>query len=243
MNYLSLLEIVQNTRTIRRFKSDPVSDEDIDKIIEVARLAPSGFNQQPWDFVVVKKPELRKKISEYCQSYMTESGEMEATRQPEYKVFRPEPVGSEADFSVAPVFIIVLGDTRAKAGLPLGVRFDAHRRETIFLSSLANAFIYMHMAASTLGLASQWLSITSTPYTHCMIKALLGIREELEIYDTLVVGYPAAKARPKLLRDKSKMVHFDDCGSDSFRTDEEVKDFIRRSRTWTIAAHHRKSDK
>ena len=64
MNYDSLLELVKKRRSIRRFKPDPIPDENIEKIIEVARWAPSGFNMQPWEFVVVKKAELRSKITE-----------------------------------------------------------------------------------------------------------------------------------------------------------------------------------
>ena len=63
MDYHGLLELAKKRRSIRRFKSDPIPDEDVEKIIEVARLAPSGFNSQPWDFVVVKKDKLRKKIA------------------------------------------------------------------------------------------------------------------------------------------------------------------------------------
>ena len=47
MNYDSLLELVKKRRSIRRFKPDPIPDENIEKIIEVARWAPSGFNMQP----------------------------------------------------------------------------------------------------------------------------------------------------------------------------------------------------
>ena len=244
MNYDALLELVKSTRSIRRFKPDPIPDEYIDKIIEVARWAPSGFNQQPWEFVVVRKPELRKKIAEYTGIYWSQSREMEATRESWQGAWNPEPVGSEADYSVAPVYIIIFGDTRAKEGLPMGVRFDEHRRETIFISSLANAFLNMHMAASTLRLASQWVSAVATPYAHCMIKDLLGIRcQELEIYDMLAVGYPAVQPRPKLMRDKDRIVHFDCCGPEAFRTDEEVREYIHKSRTWTIASHKRKPDK
>jgi len=243
MDYDSLLALVRNTRSIRRFKPDPVPDEYIDKIIEVARCAPSGFNQQPWEFVIIRNPEFRKRIAEFCSVYMEQSGEMESTRESWQKNWKPEPVGSEADFSVAPVYIMVFGDSRTIEGLPMGVRYDKNRRETIFISGLASTFLYMHMAASSLGLASQWLSATTTPYAHCMIRDLLGIREEINIYDTLVLGYPAAAPRPKLLRDKDKMVHYDYCGQEAFRTDEEVRDFIRKSRTWTIAAHERKPDK
>jgi nitroreductase len=243
MNYDSLLEFVKNTRSIRRFKPDTIPDEYIRKIIEVARWAPSGFNQQPWEFVVVRKPELRKKITEYIVTYGSQSREMESTREPWQITWKPEPVGSEADYSVAPIYIIIFGDTRTKEGLPMGVRFDEHRRETIFISSLANAFLYMHMAAGTLGLASQWVSAVATPYAHCMIKDLLGIHKELEIYDMLAVGYPAVKPRPKLMREKDQIVHFDYCGPEAFRSDEEVREYIRKSRVWTIASHQRKADK
>lgn len=243
MDYNDLLNLVKNTRSIRRFKPDPITEEYIDKIIEIARWAPSGFNQQPWEFVVVRKPELREKIAEYTGTYWSQSREMEATRESWQGAWNPEQVGSESDYSVAPVFIVVFGDTRTKEGLPMAVRFDEHRRETIFVSSLANAFLYMHMAASVLGLASQWVSAVATPYAQCMIKDLLGIRKELEIYDMLAVGYPAVRPRPKLLRDKDKMVHFDYCGPQAFRTDEEVREYIRKSRTWTIASHKRKPDK
>jgi nitroreductase len=65
MNYTSLLDLVQKRRSTRRFKPDPIPDEYIDKIIEVARWAPSGFNQQPWDFVVVREFKHNAKYSSY----------------------------------------------------------------------------------------------------------------------------------------------------------------------------------
>ncbi|HSW58481.1 MAG TPA: nitroreductase family protein [Dehalococcoidales bacterium] len=242
MEYKDLLKLVEKTRSLRRFKPDPVPDDLVDKMIEIARRAPSGFNQQPWEFVVIKKPELRQKIAGWCAEYMAQSGSMEATREKWQKAWNPEPVGSANDYSTAPVYILVLGDTRTQQGLPMGVRYDAHRRQYIYISSLANAFLYLHMAAGVLGLASQWVSAVSVPYVHCMIKDLLGIPETLEVYDMLVVGYPAVKARPKLLREKAQLVHNDDCGADDFRTDEQVKDFIVKARTWNIAAHSRQAD-
>jgi len=44
MEYDGLLELVKKRRSIRRFKPDPIPDGYIEKIIEVARWAPSGFN-------------------------------------------------------------------------------------------------------------------------------------------------------------------------------------------------------
>ncbi len=49
-------------RTIRDFSSDPVPDEVIDLALEAAASAPSGANMQPWTFVIVKDPELKREI-------------------------------------------------------------------------------------------------------------------------------------------------------------------------------------
>ena len=121
----------------------------------------------------------------------------------------------------------------------MSIRFSPHERESIFNSSLANAFLYMHLAATTLGLASQWVSDVQVPLVHCWLKNLLEIPEELEVYDMMAVGYPASKPRPKLMRAREKMVHYDSCSKENFRTDEEVNDFIRRTRAWTIATIRR----
>lgn len=238
MDYNNALELMKNTRSIRRFKPDPIPDELIDKIIEAARWAPSGFNQQPWDFVVVKKPELKNKIVEFCRADGPQVVKMETAREAWQRDPKWEPVKANNDYSVAPVFIILCGDTRAEEGLPMSVLCNPDRCKITFISSLSNAFLYMHMAATVLGLASQWVSSISNPYPQCMIKVLLSIPKELEIYDMLVLGYPAMKVKPKLLRDRDKMIHYD-CDPQSFRTDEEVKDYIRKARTWNIATEKR----
>jgi nitroreductase len=241
MDYKGLLDLVQKRRSTRRFKPDPIPDEYINKVIEVARWAPSGFNQQPWDFVVVKKPALKQKIGEIITDTRKLGGPMEATREPwqgKARLTPPEP--GEPDFKVAPVFILLFGDTRTLPGLPMSLRYDHERQHDVFISSLANAYLYMHLAATTLGLASQWLSAVNMPYAHCMIKNLLGIPPEFEVYDMMVLGYPAYPSRPKLMRDTAKMVHFDNCGVADFRTDTEVRDFVKKSRIWNVAADKRK---
>lgn len=242
MNYEDLLEHVKKRRSIRRFKPDSIPDEAIEKIIEVARWAPSGFNMQPWEFVVVKKPDLRQKIAEYLGDYWRNVPDMESAREDwqgrPWKATGVVDAGS--DFSVAPVYIIVFGDTRTKAGLPMGVRFAPDRYQTIVISGLAHAFVYMTLAAASLGLASQWNSAITTPYAHCMTKKLLGIPEALEAYDMMALGYPNIKPSGKYMRDLHDMIHYDDCGADDFRSDAEVRDFVKRARNWTIGTHSRK---
>ena len=69
MDYDSLLELVKDRRSIRRFKPDLSPDEYVEKIIEAARWAPSGFNTQPWEFMVVRKREIRERIVELVDKY------------------------------------------------------------------------------------------------------------------------------------------------------------------------------
>ena len=97
----------------------------------------------------------------------------------------------------------------------------------------------MHLAATTLGLASQWISAVQLEYVHGMVKDLLGIPLELEIFDMMALGYPDIEPRSRLMRDTSEMIHYDDCGIENFRSDEEVKDFSKRARHWNIGSHRR----
>jgi nitroreductase len=241
MDYDGLLEMVKNRRSVRKFKPDPIPDEYVDKIIEVARWSPSGFNTQPWDFVVVKKKELKDRIVEINTEYLARWGKIEDTsevwQEPGSERKREGIHSVTWHYGDAPVFILLLGDTRSQAGLPLSVRYSRERTESIFTSSLASAFIYMHLAATSLGLASQWVSAVHEPSSHCQIKELLGIPAGLEAYDMMALGYPALEPRPKLLRPLEKMVHYDDSGQQDFRTDAEVRDFARKTVTWTRANH------
>ncbi len=57
----SCIDLLLTRRSIRRFKPDPVPDEVIRKVLDIARYAPSAANRQPWDVVVIKD---RSKIEE-----------------------------------------------------------------------------------------------------------------------------------------------------------------------------------
>ena len=61
---MELMDVIRNRRSIRRYKPDPVSDEDVKYVLEAARLAPSWANTQCWHFVVVTDEEVKRKIGE-----------------------------------------------------------------------------------------------------------------------------------------------------------------------------------
>ncbi len=60
---MDILDIIKSRRSIRKFRPDPVPDELVEKLLEAGRWAPSGRNNQPWRFAVVRDRERIKEIS------------------------------------------------------------------------------------------------------------------------------------------------------------------------------------
>ena len=50
---MDALEAIRKRRSVRRYTGDPIPREDLEKIVDAGRLAASGNNRQPWDFIVV----------------------------------------------------------------------------------------------------------------------------------------------------------------------------------------------
>ncbi len=63
-----ILESIRERRTVRSFTEEPIEDEKIEKILEAGRWAPSGKNNQPWKFKVIRGEEEKNRIAE-CTHY------------------------------------------------------------------------------------------------------------------------------------------------------------------------------
>ena len=63
---MDLEKLIKNRRSTRKFKDTPVEDEKIEQIVEAARWAPSGLNNQPWRFYLADEGE-RDKISGFTK--------------------------------------------------------------------------------------------------------------------------------------------------------------------------------
>jgi nitroreductase len=61
---VEVFEAIRGRRSIRAFESREVSDELVERLIEAARWAPSAGNIQPWEFIIVRKPEIKRKLAE-----------------------------------------------------------------------------------------------------------------------------------------------------------------------------------
>ena len=210
LRYEQLLELVKARRSARRLKEDPVPDGVINRILEAARWAPSGANTQPWEFIVVKDEETRNNLLDAVEGTITVT-----------------------QLRKVPVLIVVCGDTRVKVLYPGGRHIDYVDRiklreqqteldDDILNSSLSNAFMYMLLAATSLGLGARYITSTRRQPAHLKIKKLLNMPEYLVIYDTIALGYPESEPRPKKLRPLSEVVHVDRFDISKGPTDDDI---------------------
>ena len=64
----SFYEVVSTRRSVRRFTKTPISDEVLNACLDMAMLAPSSSNLQPWQFFVIESEEKRQKAVQFCMS-------------------------------------------------------------------------------------------------------------------------------------------------------------------------------
>lgn len=232
VNYETLLELVKSRRSIHRYKPDPVPDECIRKIIEAARWAPSGANAQHWEFIVIKDPATRQRILEIFKETAAISKKMELTREEPLRAERAYADPNEdPGFKDAPVWILLLGDIRTKEQFILSALYSVG--ESNFRSGLAMAFLYMHLAARSLGLGSQWVTSTALPYMHAQLQELLGIPRDFVIYDMMAIGFPGHELRPRTVKSLADMVHHDRYDRSKHKTDQQVREFVAAERLRT----------
>jgi nitroreductase len=67
---LDIFDLFKSRRSIRSFTSEDISNEDLEKILEAARWAPSAGNIQPWEFIIVRKPETKREIAKAALNQM-----------------------------------------------------------------------------------------------------------------------------------------------------------------------------
>jgi len=58
-----VLDAIRARRSIRQFSDEPVAEEDVQTILDAARWAPSGMNNQPWRFVVIRNPVVKEDVA------------------------------------------------------------------------------------------------------------------------------------------------------------------------------------
>jgi 5,6-dimethylbenzimidazole synthase len=224
MEYAALLELVRTRRSIRAFTDELVSEEHVQKVIEAARWAPSGANSQPWEFIVIREQKTKDQMALWAVEMQHLVHEAELTRPEELRWASAARPVSDPVFKSSPVLILVVGDPRVSRSFPLLTYVE--RREENLISGLATAFSYMTLAATSLGLGSHWASAVAFTYPSAMIRDLLGIPDGYCIYDMLGLGHPAMEPKPRVVRDRESITHYERYDLAKYRTDEQIREWL-----------------
>ena len=174
---IGLFEAMYSQRAIRKFKPDPVPDELVRKLIESATKAPSGANQQPWKFIVIRDQELKREIGAYyLRAWRAAYGSSTSPSPLEHRVKASATYLAE-HIAETPVFILVC------------IEHDGSPSTLSRGSAIYPAVQNLLLAARGLGLGSV---LTTLHKRHEQeIKELLGIPETVETAALLPIGYPA----------------------------------------------------
>jgi 5,6-dimethylbenzimidazole synthase len=228
LSYEELIDLLKKRRSVRAFKSDPLPEGTVEKIIEAARWAPSGGDGQLWDFIVIRDRVLKEKIVKLFMKACEPTFRREQENDPDLRRTQMVLPVPEPKFKDAPAFILMTGDPRTKIAFPLRVKET--KAEEVMVSGLATAFFCMHLAARSLGLGSQWVSAVADQTIEKDLKELLRIPDEAIIYDMMAVGYPAYDPGLRSPRPLEEIVHRETFQTEKYRNQQEIWNFVRKLR-------------
>jgi nitroreductase len=192
----AMLKVIQDRRSIRDYTAEPVSDRDLDMILEAARQAPSGENAQPWRFIIVKDAQTRQRLgalagggsgrrftAEFVTKKMQErfsSLQDEAKKQAAFKKLTSGQVS--AFLADAPVNIVVCGK-KDVWDLP----YDT-----------SAAIENMLLMVTALGLGACWVIAPCIDVRdEERLKTLLGVPEGFKAVSIVSIGHPTRPHRPR----------------------------------------------
>ena len=186
-------EGLASRRTVRDFSTEPVSRALIDEIVATAATAPSGANQQPWQFVVVSNPEVKRRIREAAEA---EERENYDRRFPEVWKQHLEPLGTDwrkPFLETAPYLIVVFRVDYSEHMVEEGESGDRRvEREKHYyvMESVGIAVGFLIAAIHAAGL----VTVTHTPNPMKFLAEILGRPKNERAYLVLPIGYPASDA-------------------------------------------------
>lgn len=179
----AFFQLLDRRRTVREYSDREVPIELIEKAIATAGTAPSGANMQPWRFVVVKDPAIKKQIRAAAEK---EEYESYHGRMSEKWLRRLAILGTDEHkpfIEIAPYLIVVFRIN--------SVEEDGETEPTYYSQESVGIAVGMLLAAlHNMGLAT----LTHTPSPMKFLREILG-RPKNEVPFVLIpVGYPAEDA-------------------------------------------------
>lgn len=181
----AFLDTVRLRRTVREFSGDPIPDRVLELAIEAASLAPSGANMQPWKFVVVRDPAVKREIRIAAEKEERENYSGRMTEE-WLRALAPLQTDWHKEFlEIAPTLIVVF---REDYGIDPDGRHVTHYYVN---ESVGIACGFLLAALNAAGLAT----LTHTPSPMGFLREILGRPKNEKAFLLIPVGYPADGCR------------------------------------------------
>ena len=186
----SFFEMIKTRRTVRDFSEKSIPEGVIKNAVKVAASAPSGANKQPWHFVIVKDPDIKKKIREAAEKeekafyeYRTPDSWLKDLNQ--FKTDWNKPF-----LEKAPVLIVIFRQSYSDRG--------STRKKNYYVSeSVGIACGFLLAALHNAGL----VTLTHTPSPMGFLEKILNRPKNEKAFLLIPVGYPDEKAEvPELIK-------------------------------------------
>ena len=174
----ALRESLKHRRTVRHFYSEPVPVDVVRNAIRSAAQAPSGANKQPWTFVMVRDPAVKRQIRELAEK---EERDFYARRASDQWLSDLQPFGTNANkpfLEQAPLLIVAFAHARGPSG-----EKHYYVKESIGI------------ACGVLLASLHWAGLATLTYTPSPMEFLGGVLERPaheRPFLVFPVGYPAA---------------------------------------------------
>ena len=231
MKYEELLDLLKYRRSIRSFKPDPIPENYVTKILDAAHYAMSGANSQPWEFIIVKDAEMKKKVFNAWLVGFERVWNIEQQRIPEYRhpAFNVPPEEKEkakamiGGWAEAPVYVVVLIDPRKQLGTVEAARVFMNK--TLF-HSIGHLGMVIHLAAASLGLGSQRVDVDNQE----PLREVLGYPDPVEIDSIVPIGYRKYEPGPPIRFRLEELTHIDKYDMSKYLRDEDFLQYLGRIR-------------
>jgi nitroreductase len=178
-------EEMRRRRTVRHFSDEPIDRRIIEDCLRTAMTAPSGANRQPWRFVVVTNPAIKRRIRVAAEE---EERAFYDGRAPDEWLEALAVLGTNANkpfLEIAPYLIVIFAESHGIDEQGRGIK-NYYVQESVGIAT-GLLIAAVHHA----GLAS----LTHTPSPMTFLNEILQRPRNERPYLILVVGYPHEKAR------------------------------------------------
>ncbi|HLG63932.1 MAG TPA: nitroreductase family protein [Ktedonosporobacter sp.] len=182
------LETMSRRRTVREYSSEPVPFELIENAIQAASLAPSGANQQPWTFVVVSDPAIKRQIRLEAEAEEKESYEHRMSQEWLDALAVLGTDWHKPHIEQAPYLIVVFAQIYGLQTLPDGRQCKIKH---YYVQESVGIAVGMLLSSLTFAGLS---TLTHTPNPMGFLSKILQRPPNERAYVLIPVGYPAPEA-------------------------------------------------